>query len=73
MICLAGKEVSKAPKIQRLERTRITEKKRIAKSKAVAADYQKLLATKVQRGRRSGSLAERRSKLSAASKPSSAA
>lgn len=57
MICLAGKEVSKAPKIQRLERTRITEKKkRIAKSKAVAADYQKLLAMK-ERGRRSGSLA----------------
>lgn len=74
MICLAGKEVSKAPKIQRLERTRITEKKkRIAKSKAVAADYQKLLVMKEQRGRRSGSLAERRSKLSAASKPSSAA
>ncbi|KAK9989020.1 hypothetical protein SO802_029259 [Lithocarpus litseifolius] len=70
----AVKEVSKAPKIQRLERTRITEKKkRIAKSKAVAADYQKLLATKEQQERRSGSLAERRSKLSAASKPSSAA
>uniref|UniRef100_A0A7N2MXD4 40S ribosomal protein S6 n=1 Tax=Quercus lobata TaxID=97700 RepID=A0A7N2MXD4_QUELO len=53
----AGKEVSKAPKIHRLvtpltlqrKRTRITEeKRRVAKSKAVAADYQKLLATKEQ-------------------------
>ncbi|KAK1587605.1 hypothetical protein Q3G72_014699 [Acer saccharum] len=75
-----GKEVSKAPKIQRLvtpltlqrKRTRITEKKkRIVKAKADAAEYQKLLATRLkeQRDRRSESLAKKRSRLSAASKP----
>lgn len=80
----AGKKVSKAPKIQRLvtpltlqrKRSRIAEKKRrIAKAKADAAEYQKLLATRLkeQRDRRSESLAKRRSKLSAASKPSIAA
>ncbi|KAK0606198.1 hypothetical protein LWI29_035055 [Acer saccharum] len=76
-----GKEVSKAPKIQRLvtpltlqrKRTRIAEKKkRIAKAKADAAEYQKLLATRLkeQRDRCSESLAKKRSRLSAASKPS---
>ncbi|GFS46810.1 ribosomal protein S6e [Actinidia rufa] len=80
----AGKKVSKAPKIQRLvtpltlqrKRARIADKKkRIAKAKAEAAEYQKLLASRLkeQRERRSESLAKRRSKLSAASKPSVAA
>ncbi|KAG6477471.1 hypothetical protein ZIOFF_066726 [Zingiber officinale] len=79
-----GKKRSKAPKIQRLvtpltlqrKRSRISEKKkRIAKAKSEAADYQKLLASRLkeQRERRSESLAKRRSKLSAASKPSVAA
>ncbi|KAI9115733.1 hypothetical protein K1719_013402 [Acacia pycnantha] len=73
------KKVSKAPKIQRLvtpltlqrKRARIAvKKKRIAKDEA--AEYQKLLAChlKEQRERRIESLAMRRSKLSAASKPS---
>jgi hypothetical protein len=63
--CLAGKKVSKAPKIQRLvtpqtvqrKRARVAEKKkRIAKKQAEAAEYQKLLA----RGSRSrGSAATR--------------
>ncbi|KAL5538906.1 hypothetical protein UlMin_046118 [Ulmus minor] len=77
----AGKKVSKAPKIQRLvtpltlqrKRSRIAEKKkRIARAKAEAADYQKLLASRLkeQRDRCSESLAKRRSKLSAATKPS---
>ncbi|MBA0782061.1 hypothetical protein Gotri_002929, partial [Gossypium trilobum] len=77
----SGKKVSKAPKIQRLvtpltlqrKRARIGDKKkRIAKAKSEAAEYQKLLATRLkeQRERRSESLAKRRSKLSAASKPS---
>ncbi|KAG6468928.1 hypothetical protein ZIOFF_073623 [Zingiber officinale] len=76
-----GKKRSKAPKIQRLvtpltlqrKRARISEKKkRIAKAKSEAAEYQKLLASRLkeQRDRRSESLAKRRSKLSAASKPS---
>ncbi|RRT59058.1 hypothetical protein B296_00034169, partial [Ensete ventricosum] len=80
----AGKKCSKAPKIQRLvtpltlqrKRARIAEKKkRIAKAKSEAAEYQKLLATRLkeQRERRSESLAKRRFKLSAASKPSLAA
>ncbi|KAL0543243.1 hypothetical protein IC582_018333 [Cucumis melo] len=79
-----GKKCSKAPKIQRLvtpwtlqrKRGRISEKKRrIAKAKSEAAEYQKILASclKEQRERRSESLAKRRSKLSAASKPSIAA
>ena len=58
------------------KRARISEKKkRIAKAKAEAAEYQKLLATRLkeQRDRRSESLAKRRSKLSGASKPSIAA
>ena len=78
---LAGKEVSKAPKIQRLvtpltlqrKRARIADKKkRIAKSKAAAVEYHKLLASRLkeQRERRSESLAKKRSRLSAASKPS---
>ncbi|GJS89494.1 ribosomal protein S6e [Tanacetum coccineum] len=80
----AGKEVSKAPKIQRLvtpltlqrKRARIADKKkRIAKAKSEAADYQKLLASRLkeQREKRSESLAKKRSRLSTASKPSIAA
>jgi small subunit ribosomal protein S6e len=80
----SGKKCSKAPKIQRLvtpltlqrKRARIADKKkRIAKAKSEAADYQKLLATRLkeQRERRSESLAKRRSRLSGASKPSVAA
>ncbi|KAL4391804.1 hypothetical protein AHAS_Ahas03G0281700 [Arachis hypogaea] len=72
-----GKKVSKAPKIQRLvtpltlqrKRARIADKKkRIAKAKSEAAEYQKLLASRLkeQRERRSESLAKRRSKLSSA-------
>ncbi|XP_059631327.1 small ribosomal subunit protein eS6-like [Cornus florida] len=63
------KTVSKAPKIQRLvtpltlqsKRARIAEKKRIAKAKAEAAEYQKLLAARLkeQRERRSESLAKK--------------
>ncbi|KAG4377564.1 hypothetical protein GLYMA_18G151800v4 [Glycine max] len=75
----AGKKVSKAPKIQRLvtpltlqrKRARIADKKkRIAKAKSEAAEYQKLLASRLkeQRDRRSESLAKRRSKLSSAAK-----
>ncbi|URE08959.1 40S ribosomal protein S6 [Musa troglodytarum] len=67
----SGKKCSKAPKIQRLvtpltlqrKRSRIAEKKkRIAKAKSEAAEYQKLLATRLkeQRERRSESLAKRR-------------
>ncbi|TQE12649.1 hypothetical protein C1H46_001669 [Malus baccata] len=78
------KEVSKAPKIQRLvtpltlqrKRARIADKKkRVAKAKSEAAEYQKLLASRLkeQRDRRSESLAKKRSRLSAASKPSIAA
>jgi small subunit ribosomal protein S6e len=77
--CLAGKKVSKAPKIQRLvtpqtiqrKRARVAEKKkRIAKKQAEAAEYQKLLAQRLkeQRERRSESLAKRRSRLSSATK-----
>ncbi|XP_058085278.1 small ribosomal subunit protein eS6-like [Magnolia sinica] len=80
----SGKKCSKAPKIQRLvtpltlqrKRARIAEKKqRIAKAKSEAAEYQKLLATRLkeQRDKRSESLAKKRSRLSAASKPSVAA
>ncbi|KAH0894812.1 hypothetical protein HID58_057241, partial [Brassica napus] len=77
-----GKEVSKAPKIQRLvtpltlqrKRARIADKKkRIAKANADAAEYQKLLASRLkeQRDKRSESLAKKRSRLSsAAAKPS---
>ncbi|KAJ4701366.1 40S ribosomal protein S6 [Melia azedarach] len=77
----SGKIVSKAPKIQRLvtpltlqrKRERISEKKkRIAKAKSEAAEYHKLLATRLkeQRERRSRRLVKRRSRLSAASKSS---
>nr|GLL26210.1 40S ribosomal protein S6 [Ipomoea trifida] len=80
----SGKKASKAPKIQRLvtpltlqrKRARIAQKKqRIAKAKTEAAEYQKLLASRLkeQRERRSESLAKKRSRLSAASKPSVAA
>ncbi|KAK4364868.1 hypothetical protein RND71_016226 [Anisodus tanguticus] len=80
----AGKNASKAPKIQRLvtpltlqiKRARIADKKkRIAKAKSEAADYQKLPASRLkeQRERRSESLAKKRSRLSAALKPSIAA
>ncbi|KAL9329362.1 hypothetical protein ACSQ67_004365 [Phaseolus vulgaris] len=73
-------KVSKAPKIQRLvtpltlqrKRARIADKKkRISKAKSEAAEYQKLLASRLkeQRERRSESLAKRRSKISSASKP----
>ncbi|KAG5027509.1 hypothetical protein JHK86_023423 [Glycine max] len=76
---IPGKKVSKAPKIQRLvtpltlqrKRARIADKKkRIAKAKSEAAEYQKLLASRLkeQRDRRSESLAKRRSKLSSAAK-----
>ncbi|KAK9905278.1 hypothetical protein M0R45_000330 [Rubus argutus] len=79
-----GKKVSKAPKIQRLvtpltlqrKRARIADKKkRVVKAKSEAAEYQKLLASRLkeQRERRSESLAKKRSRLSAASKPSIAA
>ncbi|CAN0907926.1 40S ribosomal protein S6 [Linum grandiflorum] len=76
-----GKEVSKAPKIQRLvtpltlqrKRARLAEKKRrVEKANSEAAEYQKLLASRLkeQRERRSESLAKKRSRLSTASKPS---
>nr|GMD00754.1 ABC transporter G family member 11-like [Ipomoea batatas] len=78
------KKASKAPQIQRLvitltlqrKRARIAEKKqRIVKAKTEAAEYQKLLASRLkeQRERCSESLAKKRSRLSAASKPSVAA
>ncbi|KAL2551361.1 40S ribosomal protein S6-2 [Forsythia ovata] len=81
---MTGKNVSKAPKIQRLvtpltlqrKRARIADKKkRIAKAKSEAAEYQKLLASRLkeQREKRSESLAKKRSRLSAASKPSTLA
>lgn len=68
-LLITGKKCSKAPKIQRLvtpltlqrKRSRVAEKKkRIAKAKADAAEYQKLLATRLkeQRDRRSQSLAK---------------
>ncbi|CAI9112818.1 OLC1v1013311C3 [Oldenlandia corymbosa var. corymbosa] len=74
-----GKKVSKAPKIQRLvtpltlqrKRARIADKKkRIAKAKTEAAEYQKLLASRLkeQRDRRSESLAKKRSRISEAKK-----
>ncbi|KAG5541782.1 hypothetical protein RHGRI_021575 [Rhododendron griersonianum] len=80
----AGKKISKAPKIQRLvtpltvqrKRAKIAEKKkRTVKAKTEAAEYQKLLASRLkeQREKRSESLAKKRSRLSAASKPSIAA
>ncbi|KAL9315586.1 hypothetical protein ACSQ67_016587 [Phaseolus vulgaris] len=79
MLCLILEKVSKAPKIQRLvtpltlqrKRARIADKKkRIAKAKSEAAEYQKLLASRLkeQRERRSESLAKRRSKISSATK-----
>eukprot|EP00252_Welwitschia_mirabilis_P008396 TRINITY_DN201_c0_g1_i2.p1 TRINITY_DN201_c0_g1~~TRINITY_DN201_c0_g1_i2.p1 ORF type:complete len:252 (-),score=46.07 TRINITY_DN201_c0_g1_i2:220-975(-) len=81
-----GKKCSKAPKIQRLvtpvtlqrKRHRKAEiKKRIAKAKAEAAEYQKLLATRLkeQRERRSESLAKKRAsrRSSIAEKPSTEA
>ncbi|KAL5064962.1 hypothetical protein RYX36_026699, partial [Vicia faba] len=80
----AGKKESKAPKIQRLvtpltlqrKRARIADKKkRIAKAKSEAADYQKLLASRLKerRDRRSESLAKKRSRLSTATKPTATA
>ncbi|KAL5061020.1 hypothetical protein RYX36_032624 [Vicia faba] len=50
-------------------------KKRIAKAKSEAADYQKLLASRLkeQRDRRSESLAKKRSRLSTATKPTATA
>lgn len=83
MFLLAGKNCSKAPKIQRLvtpltlqrKRARIAEKKkRVTKAKSEAAEYQKLLASRLkeQRERRSESLAKKRSRLSAAIKSSAA-
>lgn len=81
VIWLESKKCSNAPKIQMLGTPltlqrkwgRIAEKKkRIAKAKSEAAEYQKLLTSRLkeQRERRSESLAKRRSKLSGASKPS---
>jgi len=82
----SGKKCSKAPKIQRLvtpltlqrKRHKIAEKKkRVAKAKSEASEYQKLLATRLkeQRDRRSESFAKKRSirLASAASKASSTA
>eukprot|EP00253_Pinus_taeda_P010180 PITA_10180 len=78
----SGKTQSKSPKIQRLvtpltlqrKRARIAEKKkRIAKAKSEAAEYQKLLASRLkeQHDRRSESLAKKRaSRVSTGSKPS---
>jgi hypothetical protein len=76
---VAGKKVSKAPKIQRLvtpltlqrKRARIADKKkRIAKAKSEAAEYQKLLASRLKEQREccSESLAKKRSRISSASK-----
>ncbi|GFP93333.1 40S ribosomal protein s6 [Phtheirospermum japonicum] len=75
----AGKKVSKAPKIQGLvtpltlkrKRARIIDKKkRIAKAKPEAAEYQKLLASRLKekREKRSESLAKKSSRAFAASK-----
>ncbi|KAH1098801.1 hypothetical protein J1N35_015722 [Gossypium stocksii] len=63
----SGKKVSKAPKIQRLSSRNELQRPRLR-----AAEYQKLLAMRLkeQRERGSESLAKRRSKLSAPSKPS---
>ncbi|VVA95422.1 unnamed protein product [Arabis nemorensis] len=73
-----GKKVSKAPKIQRFvtpltlqrKRARIADKKkRIAKANSNAAEYQKLLASRLKEQRdrrRSESLAKKRSRLSSA-------
>jgi len=83
-LLVSGKKVSKAPKIQRLvtpltlqrKRARIADKKkRIAKAKSEAAEYQKLLASRLkeQRERRSESLAKRRSKISSVAKQPAAA
>lgn len=66
-----GKQKSKAPKIQRLVTPQVLQRKRrrialkkekLAKSKAEAAEYHKLLALRVkeQRERRSESLAKKR-------------
>ncbi|GFQ07530.1 40S ribosomal protein s6 [Phtheirospermum japonicum] len=79
VIVKKGKKVSKAPKIQglvtplTLQRKRarnVDKKKRIAKAKPEAAEYQKLLASRLkeQREKRSESLAKKRSRASAASK-----
>lgn len=77
---LTGKKCSKAPKIQRLvtpltlqrKRARIAEKKkRVVKAKAEAAEYHKLLTSRLkeQRDRRSESLAKKRSRLSGSTGP----
>ncbi|CAK9320572.1 unnamed protein product [Citrullus colocynthis] len=70
-VWLASKKCSNAPKIQMLG-TPLTLQRKIAKAKSEAAEYQKLLTSRLkeQRERRSESLAKRRSKLSGASKPS---
>ncbi|GFY96119.1 ribosomal protein S6e [Actinidia rufa] len=75
VIVKKGKKVSKAPKIQRLvtpwtlqrKRARIVKKKRIAKAKSEAAEYQTLLASRLkeQRERRSESSLARSSVLEA--------
>lgn len=80
----SGKKRSKAPKIQRLvtpltlqrKRRRIAIKKeRVAKSKAEAAEYQKLLALRLkeQREHRSESLAKKRASRASVAKPDSSA
>ncbi|KAI8566812.1 hypothetical protein RHMOL_Rhmol02G0071000 [Rhododendron molle] len=73
--CQTRKKINKAPKIQKLvtpltlqrKRAKIAEKKkRIAKAKTEAAEYLKLLASRLkeQRERGSESLAKKRSRLS---------
>ncbi|XP_004492256.1 small ribosomal subunit protein eS6-like [Cicer arietinum] len=80
----AGKLSGSLPMVQDIigpltlqrKRARIADKKkRIAKAKSEAAEYQKLLASRLkeQRERRSESVAKRRSKLSSASKPAATA
>ena len=79
----AGKKHSRAPKIQRLvtpltlqrKRHRASVKKaRIAKGKADAADYHKLLALRMKerRERRSESLAQRRASTASEATPATA-
>jgi small subunit ribosomal protein S6e len=83
-VSATGKKRSKAPKIQRLvtpltlqrKRRRIAIKKaRVAKSKAEAAEYQKLLALRLkeQREHRSESLAKKRASRASIAKPDSSA
>ena len=81
---LSGKSKSKGLNIQRLvtplklqrKRSRLAEKKkRVAKAKVEAAEYQKLLALRIkeQRERRSESLAKKRASRASQAKPAEAA